>query len=83
MLGLGLEPHMLISLTAPKLCARFFAGVHYVGGRFVTPGLAAKYGIVLPKYKGCDQFVRLFLFAFAYSLSRSRHNHTICFTRQP
>ncbi len=58
-LGLGLEPHMLVSLTAPKLCARFFAGVHYVGGRFVTPGLAAKYGIVLPNYQGCNQFVRL------------------------
>jgi hypothetical protein len=23
-LGLGLQPHMLVSLTAPKLCARHF-----------------------------------------------------------
>eukprot|EP00158_Paraphelidium_tribonemae_P005485 Partr_v1_DN27369_c1_g1_i3_m46469 putative Catalyzes the epimerization of the S- and R-forms of NAD(P)HX, a damaged form of NAD(P)H that is a result of enzymatic or heat-dependent hydration. This is a prerequisite for the S- specific NAD(P)H-hydrate dehydratase to allow the repair of both epimers of NAD(P)HX (By similarity) len=28
-------PDMLVSLTAPKLCARGFRGVHYVGGRFV------------------------------------------------
>jgi hypothetical protein len=36
--GVGLEPQMLISLTAPKLCAKYFTGpdkVHFVGGRFV------------------------------------------------
>jgi hypothetical protein len=36
--GVGLEPRMLISLTAPKLCAKRFVGsgrIHYVGGRFV------------------------------------------------
>ncbi|KAJ1973234.1 hypothetical protein H4R35_004226 [Dimargaris xerosporica] len=34
----GLNPEMLVSLTAPKLCAKFFAGkYHYLGGRFVTP----------------------------------------------
>jgi NAD(P)H-hydrate epimerase len=37
--GAGLEPAMLISLTAPKLCAEAFTGVHYVGGRFVPPGI--------------------------------------------
>jgi len=31
----GIHPQMLISLTAPKLCAKFFTGKHYVGGRFV------------------------------------------------
>jgi NAD(P)H-hydrate epimerase len=38
--GVGLEPQMLVSLTAPKPCASFFTGgdrVHYVGGRFVPP----------------------------------------------
>ncbi|OWZ23327.1 YjeF family domain-containing hypothetical protein [Phytophthora megakarya] len=36
--GVGLESQTLISLTAPKLCAKFFTGsdkVHFVGGRFV------------------------------------------------
>ena len=36
--GNGLEPQMLISLTAPKVCAKYFTGIdksHYVGGRFV------------------------------------------------
>jgi hypothetical protein len=36
--GTGLRPHMLVSLTTPKLCARQFAGAHhYLGGRFVPP----------------------------------------------
>lgn len=36
--GIGLDPKMLISLTAPKLCAKSFTGsdkIHFVGGRFV------------------------------------------------
>jgi hypothetical protein len=33
--GDGIKPDMLISLTAPKLCAKQFHGTHYVGGRFV------------------------------------------------
>lgn len=36
--GGGLRPHMLVSLTAPKLCAQQFGGSHhYLGGRFVPP----------------------------------------------
>lgn len=36
--GTGLRPDLLISLTAPKLCARYFRGRHhFLGGRFVTP----------------------------------------------
>lgn len=31
--GNGLEPKMLVSLTAPKLCAKTFSGIHYIGGR--------------------------------------------------
>ncbi|CAK4612552.1 unnamed protein product [Aphanomyces euteiches] len=31
----GLSPQILVSLTAPKLCAEHFKGKHYVGGRFV------------------------------------------------
>lgn len=28
---------MLVSLTAPKLCANYFNGKHFLGGRFVPP----------------------------------------------
>lgn len=40
--GNGLRPDMLVSLTAPKLCARHFSGSHhYLGGRFVPPQVGA------------------------------------------
>ncbi|KAJ1679189.1 hypothetical protein EV182_002558 [Spiromyces aspiralis] len=36
--GVGFEPEMLVSLTAPKECAKLFKGkYHYVGGRFIPP----------------------------------------------
>ena len=56
-----LHPDMLISLTAPKLCARHFNGkYHFLGGRFLPPKLAVKYGIDnLPKYPGTAQCVEL------------------------
>jgi hypothetical protein len=37
--GDGLKADMLVSLTAPKLCARQFAGIHYLGGRCAMEGL--------------------------------------------
>ena len=57
----GLEnPDMLISLTAPKLCAQYFKGrFHYLGGRFLPPGLAKKYNLTIPSYPGCEQCIRL------------------------
>mmetsp|Transcript_14484 Transcript_14484/g.26892 ORF Transcript_14484/g.26892 Transcript_14484/m.26892 type:complete len:245 (+) Transcript_14484:288-1022(+) len=57
----GFMPHMLISLTAPKRCAAHFTGPHhYLGGRFLPPGLAQKYNLTtLPKYPGVEQCVRL------------------------
>lgn len=41
--GLGLDPQVLVSLTAPKLCARHMKcdKIHYVGGRFVPPYVAS------------------------------------------
>jgi len=58
--GLGLNAHMLVSLTAPKLCAQHFRGIHYLGGRFVPPVIARKYGLhELPPYRGDDQVVLL------------------------
>merc|ERR1712216_357764 len=54
--GTGLpavRPEMLVSLTAPKLCARFFRGkFHYLGGRFVPPNISEKNSLNLPAYPG-------------------------------
>ena len=56
----GLSPDMLVSLTTPKQCARSFNGPHhYLGGRFVPPEIISKYGLVLPRYPGASQCVRL------------------------
>ncbi|KAL7692694.1 putative YjeF domain-containing protein [Plasmopara halstedii] len=60
--GTGLDPHMLISLTAPKLCAQYFTGsdkVHYIGGRFLPRSLADEFQLELPKYPGVEQCVKL------------------------
>ncbi|KAH8342700.1 hypothetical protein KR084_000581 [Drosophila pseudotakahashii] len=55
-----LEPALLISLTAPKLCARQFRGEHhYLGGRFVPPALQRKYELNLPVYPGNELCVKL------------------------
>ena len=57
----ALQPDVLVSLTMPKKCAAHFrgAGGHYLGGRFVPPALAKKYGFVQPPFPGTDQFVKL------------------------
>ena len=56
----GLKPELLISLTAPKLCAKLFHGkTHYLGGRFVPKSLAQKYELNLPPYPGTDCVVEL------------------------
>jgi hydroxyethylthiazole kinase-like uncharacterized protein yjeF len=55
-------PEMLVSLTAPKQCARHFKGHHHwLGGRFVPPALAREYGIepLLALYQGSEQVVKL------------------------
>ncbi|VDN10878.1 unnamed protein product [Dibothriocephalus latus] len=55
-----LQPDCLISLTAPKLCARRFNGrYHFLAGRFIPPVLAEKYQLNLPPYPGSCQFVQL------------------------
>ncbi len=43
--GTNFHPDVLISLTAPKLSSQKFKGRHFVGGRFLPPGIAEKYGI--------------------------------------
>ncbi|KAG5326630.1 NNRE epimerase, partial [Pseudoatta argentina] len=57
----GIKPQMLISLTAPKMCASKFNGkFHYLGGRFVPEKLESQYNLNLPKYAGTDFIVRLY-----------------------
>ncbi|XP_075159047.1 NAD(P)HX epimerase [Haematobia irritans] len=54
------EPKLLISLTAPKLCANLYKGpYHYLGGRFVPPALKEKYQLNLPEYPGTETCVKL------------------------
>lgn len=56
----ALKPDCLISLTAPKLCARYFRGrYHYLGGRFCPPKIQEKYNLNLPHYPGTDGIVLL------------------------
>eukprot|EP01111_Echinosteliopsis_oligospora_P015995 TRINITY_DN6507_c0_g1_i1.p1 TRINITY_DN6507_c0_g1~~TRINITY_DN6507_c0_g1_i1.p1 ORF type:complete len:229 (+),score=48.04 TRINITY_DN6507_c0_g1_i1:144-830(+) len=57
--GFGYEPAVLISLGAPKLCAKTFKGPHYLGGRFIPERLAKKLDLNLPPYPGSDQFVQI------------------------
>jgi NAD(P)H-hydrate epimerase len=55
-----IQPEMLISLTAPKICAAKFSGkYHFLGGRFVPKAMQEKYAMNLPKYPGLDSCVRL------------------------
>eukprot|EP00759_Apiculatamorpha_spiralis_P006952 PhF_6_TR14142/c0_g1_i1/m.22620/K17759/AIBP, nnrE; NAD(P)H-hydrate epimerase len=67
--GFGLTPAVLISLTAPKLCAKFFrGGAHYVGGRFISNTFATSHNMILPKYPGSAQIVKLPFAASSSSL---------------
>ncbi|KJE94692.1 apolipoprotein A-I-binding protein [Capsaspora owczarzaki ATCC 30864] len=55
-----LQPDVLVSLTAPKPCAVHFRGrQHYLGGRFVPPGIAERYHLRLPEYPGSEQIILL------------------------
>ena len=45
----GFVPDALISLTTPKHCSKSFKGRHFVGGRFLPPKLAEKYGVKVSK----------------------------------
>lgn len=58
--GRAIRPDMLVSLTAPKLCAKLFKGrFHYLGGRFVPPNIVQKNSLDLPAYPGAEQCVLL------------------------
>ena len=56
----GFAPAVLVSLTAPKQCARHFTGKHhFCGGRFLPPALADKYDVRMPPYPGFSQVMEL------------------------
>ncbi|KAJ8553802.1 hypothetical protein K7X08_024480 [Anisodus acutangulus] len=58
--GESVEPDMLVSLTAPKLCAKMFRGPHHLlGGRFVPPSIIEKFKLKLPSYPGTSMCVRI------------------------
>ncbi|KAI0032791.1 YjeF N-terminal domain-containing protein [Vararia minispora EC-137] len=57
--GVGLEPDVLVSLTAPKEGSRAFQGLHFLGGRFIPKTLEEKYELNLPPYPGFAQIVEL------------------------
>ncbi|WOG98887.1 hypothetical protein DCAR_0418233 [Daucus carota subsp. sativus] len=58
--GEGIKPDMLVSLTAPKLCAKKFEGMHhFLGGRFVPPLIINKFKLQLPPYPGTSMCVRI------------------------
>ncbi|OJT14680.1 NAD(P)H-hydrate epimerase [Trametes pubescens] len=57
--GVGLDPDVLVSLTAPKEGVRKFAGRHFLGGRFVPKSMEEKFQLNLPEYPGFAQIVEL------------------------
>eukprot|EP00210_Caulerpa_lentillifera_P006336 g6052.t1 len=58
--GDGIQPDMLVSLSAPKLCAKKFKGTHhYLGGRFLPPSIMQKFNLNLPPYPRASQCVKL------------------------
>jgi len=57
--GSSFMPAVLVSLTAPKPLVKYFKGRHFIGGRFVSPGIKEKYDLDLPDYEGIDQIVEV------------------------
>jgi len=57
--NIGLQPDVLISLTAPKEGVKEFKGKHFLGGRFISKKMEKKYQLNLPEYPGFDQIVEL------------------------
>ena len=55
----GINPDVLISLTAPKKCAMNFTGKHFLAGRFLPYDIQKKYELNLPDYPGTDCLIEL------------------------
>ena len=62
--GTNFHPDVLVSLTAPKLSSKKFRGRHFVGGRFLPPAIAEKYGIRVSDFAlVVDNFISRVVFA--------------------
>ncbi|KAK6542602.1 hypothetical protein TWF694_006546 [Orbilia ellipsospora] len=58
--GKGFMPDTLVSMMVPKPLIKYFTGRHFLGGRFLPPGLEEKHGLKLrDKYDGIDQVTEL------------------------
>ncbi|MGH0177979.1 UNVERIFIED_CONTAM: hypothetical protein FKN15_076366 [Acipenser sinensis] len=55
----GITPEVLISLNAPKKCARGFSGKHFLAGRFLPYDIQKKFDLNLPEFPGTDSLVEL------------------------
>lgn len=55
----GINPEVLISLTAPKKCATSFTGKHFLAGRFLPYDIQKKYELNLPDFPGTDCLIEL------------------------
>ena len=55
----GINPEVLISLTAPKKCAASFTGKHFLAGRYLPYDIQKKYDLNLPEYPGTDCLIEL------------------------
>lgn len=55
----GINPDVLISLTAPKKCAMSFSGKHFLAGRFLPYDIQKKYELNIPEYPGTDCTIEL------------------------
>nr|XP_020467961.1 yjeF N-terminal domain-containing protein 3 [Monopterus albus] len=55
----GINPEVLISLTAPKKCAMGFSGKHFLAGRFLPYDIQKKYELNPPNYQGTDSLIEL------------------------
>ncbi|KAK2906952.1 hypothetical protein Q8A67_005937 [Cirrhinus molitorella] len=55
----GINPEVLISLTAPKKCAAGFSGKHFLAGRFLPYDIQKKYELNLPEFPGTECVIEL------------------------
>ncbi|KAF4097664.1 yjeF N-terminal domain-containing 3 [Onychostoma macrolepis] len=55
----GINPEVLISLTAPKKCATGFSGKHFLAGRFLPYDIQKKFELNLPEFPGTECVIEL------------------------
>jgi len=51
--GLGLQPDVLVSLTAPKMGVKSFKGRHFLGGRFISKFVSQHFVRILQLTVSC------------------------------